>query len=138
LHVDLPSGNSVELRDSMLRGDRRYALKAAKLRINADRTQDSDMSFTDEVMGALMTRMIVGWTIPQHLPSTAQSHDLAQGILDALDDEDYEAIADKLRPMFDRIMRVNRDSEPPKNGSSGTGTGSSGAQEPNGPETQSM
>lgn len=138
MHVDLPSGNSVELRDSMLRGDRRYALKAAKLHINADRTQDSDMSFTDEVMGALMTRMIVGWTIPQHLPSTAQSHDLAQGILDALDDEDYEAIADKLRPMFDRIMRVNRDGELPKNGSSATGTGSSENQAPSGPETQSM
>ena len=50
-----------------------------------------DLSVEDNVTGAILRQMIVAWDVPQPLPRDAQTDDLAQGILDTLDDEDYAA-----------------------------------------------
>jgi hypothetical protein len=134
MRVDLPSGHWAELRDNLLRGDVRFARKAMKITIDRDDARTVDLSFEDEVTGALLYRMIVGWDIGQTLPRNAQTLELAQGILDMLDDQDYKALAKAVRPMYLKVMeRPADDEDTPKGAFDGTGTSSSAALESPGP-----
>ena len=93
MRVDLPSGHWAELRDQMLHGDVRFAKKAAKFRVSRAGDSDVDLSFEDEVTGAILYRMLVQWDVGQALPRTAQNLELALGILDMLEEDDFAAIA---------------------------------------------
>ena len=129
MRVDLPSGHWAELRDNLLRGDVRFARKAMKITFDRDDARTVDLSFEDDVTGALLYRMIVAWDVGQTLPRNAQTLELAQGILDMLDDEDYKALAKAVRPMYLKVMeRPADDEESPKGGSGDTGISSSDGQ----------
>jgi len=132
MRVDLPSGHWAELRDNLLRGDVRFARKAMKITWDRDDSRTVDLSFEDEVTGALLYRMIVAWDVGQTLPRNAQTLELAQGILDMLDDEDYKALAKAIRPMYLKVMERPADDESPKDESGPTGISSSDGQVPPG------
>jgi hypothetical protein len=130
LEITLPSGASATLRDTFLRGDRRAARRALKLTIDSDGTRHMDLSVEDNVTGALLRQMIVSWTIPQPVPRDAQTDELAQGILDAIDDDDYAALAKEVRPYYLKVMRSGGvEDEDPNSPSGATGTSGSAAQD---------
>jgi len=130
MRVDLPSGHWAELRDNLLRGDVRFARKAMKITFDRDDARTVDLSFEDDVTGALLYRMIVAWDIGQTLPRNAQTLELAQGILDLLDEADYKALATAIRPMYLKVMeRPADDEESPKGASGDTVISSSGGLE---------
>lgn len=105
MRVALPSGATAEFRDTLMRGDVRDARKAIKVVISPDGTRTSDGSFIDDITGRLITRMLVAWDNGQPLPSSCQTDDLAQAILDGLDEADYEVLEKAAGPWVERILR---------------------------------
>ena len=132
MRVDLPSGHFAEIRDQMFHGDVRFAKKAAKFRSHRDdnssgSSTDIDLSFEDEVTGALLYRMLEKWDIPQSLPREAETLDLALGILDMLEEDDFAALRKAVRPFYLKVMERPQDDESPKGASAPTGISSSAA-----------
>ena len=106
MKVDLPSGGTAEFRDTLLRGDVRDARKGIVVVIGPDGSQRSDGSLTDEITGRIIRRMLVAWDVPGlPLPRNAQTEDHSQGILDKLDDDDYEALERAVGPWVEKVMR---------------------------------
>jgi hypothetical protein len=128
LRVELPSGHFAEIRDKMMHGDVRFAKKAAKFRVSRAGDSDVDLSFEDEVTGAILYRMLVQWDVPQSLPREAQTLDLALGILDMLDEDDFKALRKAVRPFYLQVMERPDDEESPKGESAPTAISSSGGQ----------
>lgn len=107
MQVSLPSGNTAEFRDTLLRGDMRDARKGIVVVIGPDGTRTSDGSFLDEITGRLITRMLVGWSLDAGvfpLPSSCQSEHLAQQVLDKLPDDDYAALEAAVGPWVERLL----------------------------------
>ncbi len=137
MRVELPSGHFAEIRDKMMHGDVRYAKKAAKFRVSRAGDSDVDLSFEDEITGAILYRMLVQWDIPQTLPREAQTLDLALGILDMLEEDDFRALRKAVRPFYLQVMDRPDDEESPKDGSGPTAISSSANQEHPGQQTLS-
>jgi hypothetical protein len=137
LRVDLPSGHWAELRDQMLHGDVRFAKKAAKFRVSRAGDSDVDLSFEDEVTGAILYRMLVQWDVGQALPRTAQNLELALGILDMLEEDDFAALRKAVRPFYLKVMERPAEEESPKDGSGNTEISSSEGPAQNGLAIQS-
>ena len=107
MQVTLPSGNTAEFRDTLLRGDMRDARKGIVVVIGPDGTRTSDGSFLDEITGRLITRMMVAWSLDSGqfpLPSSCQSEHLAQQVLDKLPDDDYAALEAAVGPWVERLL----------------------------------
>ena len=133
MEVKLPSGGTVHLRDTFLRGDRRHARPGNKVVFgpNGNYTQ---LPSDDEVIGRILQSVITGWDLPHPIPSSAPNDETAQKILDQLPDDDYEVLSQAVRPFFDRVMRTGKeDGEDPNSPPGGTGT--SGPAKPDGQET---
>jgi hypothetical protein len=132
LRVELPSGHFAELRDHMLHGDVRFAKKAAKFRVSRGGDSDVDLSFEDEVTGAILYRMLIQWDVPQQLPRDAQNLDLALGILDMLEEDDFAALRKAVRPFYLKVMERPAEEESPKEESGLTAISSYAGPEPDG------
>lgn len=136
MEVKLPSGGTVHLRDTFKRGDRRRARPGNKVIFgtNGNYTQ---LPSDDEVIGRILQSVITGWDLPHPVPANAPNDEAAQRILDELDDDDYEVLAEAVRPFFDKVMRSGKAEDEDPNSSSG-GTGISGPAKPDGQETLSI
>lgn len=132
MEITLPkSGKHVTLRDTFLRGDRRRAKPGNRVVFAADGTRYAEVPSDDEVIGRILRDMIVAWDVPQPLPRDAQTEEMAQGILDTLDDDDYAEMAKAVMPFFRKVMGTDGQGakEDPNSPSSATGTPSSAAQD---------
>lgn len=109
MRVALPSGHYAEFRDVLMRGDVRDARKGIVVVVSPDGTRTSDGSFLDSITGRLITRTMVAWDVGDGtLPSSCQTGDLAQAMLDGLDEADYEALEKAVGPWVERILRQGR------------------------------
>ena len=109
MEVTLPSGNTAQFRDVLLRGDIRAARKGMVFLINADGSRRSDGSLLDTVTGHMIRSMMISWSFSgQPLPSQASTDELAQQILDQLPEDDYAALEKAVGPWVERVMRMSR------------------------------
>src|SRR5215469_13586991 len=110
MEVTLPSGGTARFRDQLLRGDVRDARKGMVFVINADGSRRQDGSFLDDLTGRMITRMMVAWPHGP-LPGEAQSAEQAQRMLDALPEDDYDALAAAVGPWVERVLKSGRGSK---------------------------
>ena len=109
MRVELANGHYAMIRDVMLRGDRRAAQKHVNVHILPDGTRVLPMGTAETVIGSLLQRMITEWDVGQPLPASAHSDDLAQNILDGLDDRDMDRLRDAVRPFVNRVLGADGD-----------------------------
>jgi hypothetical protein len=107
MDVTLPSGHKAVLRDVFQRGDRREAQRGIVVVISPDGSRRLEGSIQSDIAGRIIRRMLVSWDFDgQPTPGQAVSDHLAEGILDALSDDDAEALEKAVRPWTDRVLRV--------------------------------
>jgi hypothetical protein len=109
LRVELANGHYAMIRDVMLRGDRRAAQKHVQIHVLPDGTRVLPMGTAETVIGSLLQRMLIEWDTGQPLPSSAHNDDLAQNILDSLDDRDMDKLRDAVRPFVNRVLGADGD-----------------------------
>ena len=104
MKVTLPSGGEAEFRDTLLRGDARAARSKMVVVISPDGSRRMEGTVTDDVTGELIRQMLIAWPRGA-LPREAATDDLAQRMLDGLDDEDYGVLEKAVGPWVERILR---------------------------------
>jgi hypothetical protein len=111
VRVALPSGHTAEFRDKFLRGDRREAEKGIVVVISPDGSRRMEGSVASMITGRIIRQMLVGWSFEPGaypLPSQCSTQDLAEGVLDKLDDDDYDAMAKAVGPWAEKVLQVDR------------------------------
>jgi hypothetical protein len=118
MHLDLPTGMSVELRDRLKAKDK-FAAQAA---VRIDMASDGAMGAVSGgimtmVQTALLARLLEAWSLDTPLPGahtcaecvgdSAKWHEhVADYIGETLDLDDYAAIEYWLAPYLDKVMEV--------------------------------
>lgn len=106
MQVVLPSGNSIDFRDVMWRGDLRAIRKGTKFVFAPDGSRVVDAAFIDELTGRVVTQMFVSWSWGPPTPKDCQNEDLAQRLLDQkFDDKDWVMLQMACRPWLDALLR---------------------------------
>jgi hypothetical protein len=105
MRVELSGGHYAEFRDQFLRGDRRAARKGMIFVTSADGSQRVEGSLIDDLTGRVITRMLVGWDLDLTPPGHASTEDLAQNILDQLDDDDAAILEAAVGPWVEKIVK---------------------------------
>lgn len=118
MHLDLPSGESVELRDRLKAKDKFAAQAAIRVNMTADGAVGAvSGSIMTMIETALLTRLIDSWTLDAPLPSahvcagctgdSVKWHEhIADYIGDTLDLDDYDAISYWLAPYVNRVIET--------------------------------
>lgn len=116
MHLDLPSGASVELRDRLKAKDKFAAQAAIRVNMNADGSTGAvSGSIMTMIETALLTRLLESWTLDVPLPgahscgectgdSLKWHEHIADYIGDTLDLDDYDALSYWLAPYVNRVM----------------------------------
>ena len=130
--VELSKGGWAELRDQITGGDRRAARAAVQVTVRSDEARVVSAELEDNVMYALLARLITGWSLAQPLPGQAL---VPADVLDALDLDDQEALYLAVRPTYERIMTGGPKKETKAISGRVLSTGSSEGQEPGSPST---
>jgi len=120
--VPLLNGHEAEIRDRLQGGDFRIGREAIKFQFRDDGSRELDGGMELRVKTALLTRLIARWDIPGLPPRLADAVDPV-AVLDALDEEDYNALMEAVQPAYDRVMESNRGPKT-RTPSTGTPTGS--------------
>lgn len=107
MKVPLLNGCEAEIRDRLQGGDFRQAREAIKFQFRDDGSRELDGGMELRVKTALLTRLIARWDIPGLPPRLADAVDPV-AVLDALDEEDYNALMEAVQPAYDRVMESNR------------------------------
>jgi hypothetical protein len=100
MDITLPSGATVTVRDKLTAKDK-FAVQAA-VRLSLDTAtglQESSGSILNDMRNALLKQIITAWTfdgvaIPSQNPAT----------LDEMDLDDYNALAEGVEPMLDKVV----------------------------------
>ncbi len=118
MQVQLPSGNTIDFRDTMWRGDLRAIRKGTRFVTNADGSRVVDAALVDDLTGRIVTQMMVSWSWGPPTPKDAQGEDLAQRMLDQkLDSADWIMLSMAMQPWADLVLR------PPQAGNTFTHNG---------------
>lgn len=105
MEVKLPSGNTAQFRDVLMRGDIREARRGMKFVTGPDGSRVMDGAFIHDLTDRVITIMLVDWSFGPPRPRDCQSQDLAQQLLDrTLDDDDSLAMDLAVAPWVDRIV----------------------------------
>lgn len=99
MRVELSGGNHADLRDELNGGDRRAARAAIKITIAGDESRQFTAELEDQIMYALLRRLIISWSFPQPLP-----RDAGDDVLNNLPIDDQDALYEAVRPFYDRIL----------------------------------
>lgn len=106
--VTLPSGHTATFRDVFQRGDRRDAQRAIVIVISPDGSRRMEGSVKTEIAGRIIRRMLVSWDFDgQPVPSQAATAELGDLMLDALNDEDAEALEAAVEPWVERVLKTD-------------------------------
>jgi hypothetical protein len=103
VRVDLPSGNTVDLRDQIKGGDRIAAQKALKFRTGEDRVQVMEGDAGDQIAIALLIRMITGWSFEGRPVPSQQLDGNQASCLEDLDIDDYDALIQAVEPFIEKV-----------------------------------
>lgn len=106
--VHLPSGNTADFRDTLMRADIVEARRGMKFVTAPDGSRVTDGAFLDDLNGRVIRMMLVGWSFGGPLPRDGSSEEHRQRILNnALDEADAAAMDDAVAPWVQRIMRIS-------------------------------
>ena len=118
MHLDLPSGASVELRDRLKAKDKFAAQSAVRIDMTPDGTP-GPMSggIMTMITTTMLARLLESWSLDQPLPgahtcgecvgNSALWHEhVADYIGDTLDLEDYSALEYWLAPYLEKVMET--------------------------------
>lgn len=106
MRVELPSGNTVDFRDKMMRGDVVDARRGMKFVTAPDGSRVMDGAFLDGIRARIITVMMYDWSFERPLPRDCGSEPQAATRLDQmLDADDAMALDMAVQPWVDRIVR---------------------------------
>lgn len=111
--VELPSGGWVEFRDSLKAMDRFIVQDAVTLEFR-DGGNRASLGMVNDQRNALLGRIITAWSFPVPVPSGNgfQAADVVIG--DAMDIDDYNALAEAVQPLLDKISGTSVPEDPKK------------------------
>lgn len=102
--VELSGGHKAELRDKLKAKDYRIVTEAITLRQSEDGWREISMAVENVSKRALVTSMVTWWDYPA-LPLPKDAVDPGQ-VIDELDGEDWEALAEAVDPFYRKIMGI--------------------------------
>ena len=106
--AELPDGQTATFRDQLMRGDIREARRGMVFITAPDGSRRTDGAFLDDLTGRIIRIMLVDWSLPMPMPRDAASEDLAQRILDGLDEGTYSALEAAVAPWVNRIITIGK------------------------------
>jgi hypothetical protein len=112
--IDLPSGNWVEYRTELKARDKFVVQDVASVEVSSDggKSRTSFLGMQNDMRNALLGRIITAWSYATPIPS-ANSFQAADVVIgEAMDLDDYAALAKEIEPLMDRIS--GRDLPDPK------------------------
>lgn len=111
--VELPSGGWVEYRDQLKAVDRFAVQDAVMLEFRAEGNRAS-LGMVNDQRNALLGRIIEKWSFQVPVPkdNSFQAADVVLGEL--LDLDDYQALADAVQPLMEKISGTTVKSDPKK------------------------
>lgn len=113
MDVTLPSGAIVTLRDKLTARDKFATQSAARLSLDTTTgMQESNGSFLNDMRNALLKQLITSWTFGWLIPSAS-----AEDTLGDLDIDDYDALADAVEPMMEKVMGTGPNRRAPSSSS---------------------
>lgn len=101
--AELPSGGWVEYRDKLMAGDKFAVQDAVSLEFR-DGGNKTTLGIMNDQRNALLGRIITNWSFgqtPDQL-KTLQAADVVIG--NAMDIDDYNALAEEVQPLLDKVM----------------------------------
>lgn len=112
-HIELPSGNWVEYRDQLKAMDR-FAVQDAVMLEFREGGNRASLGMINDQRNALLGRIITKWSYPGPVPSenSFQAADVVIG--DAMDLDDYNALADAVQPLLEKISGTTVKGDPKK------------------------
>jgi hypothetical protein len=115
--VDLPSGGSIELRDSLVAKDKFSVQNSIKFKVKDGKEQEVSGGITNDMRNALLAGLITDWTLDAPLPSKDMKAGMAA--IDNMDIDDYNALQEAVEPLLEKVsFRPNRETPSDSEGSS--------------------
>jgi hypothetical protein len=114
MRVELPSGGWVEYRDQLKAIDR-FAVQDAVFLEVKDGVNRAALGFGNDIRNALLGRIITGWSFPTPTPGEAKDITAADVVIgNAMDLDDYNALADAVQPLLDKVSGTAKKPDPKK------------------------
>lgn len=107
--VDLPSGAWVEYRDKLKAGDKFAVQDAVSMETREDGSRKMALGLGNDIRNALLGRIITGWSYPDPVPAQNQFQAADVVIGNAMDIDDYLALAEAVQPLLDKVNEVRKD-----------------------------
>jgi hypothetical protein len=112
--VELPSGNKVEYRDQLKAMDR-FAVQDAVFLEVKDGVNRAALGFANDIRNALLGRIITSWSYGVPVPSQVKDITAADVVIgEAMDLDDYNALADAVQPLVDKVSGTKEKKDPKK------------------------
>lgn len=102
-HIELPSGEWVDYRSNLKAGDKFAVQDAVILEYDANEKRQMRAGVSNVMRNALLTRIITAWSYVG-IPVPAQNIAGVETIGDVMDIEDYNALAEAVTPLLDKVM----------------------------------
>jgi hypothetical protein len=102
--LELPSGGWVEYRDRLMAGDKFAVQDAVSMEFNDNGGRKASLGLLNDQRNALLGRIITGWSFGQTPDSVKELMAADVVIGNALDIDDYNALADEVQPLLDKVM----------------------------------
>lgn len=117
MRVELPDGQSAEFREitELTSGDAKAYRRAAKFKVTNGTLEEISMDVADKQMDALLTRIILSWTLADY-----GSPQIDPEVLDRLPLKVYDALVDAAQPYKEAVDRVGKSPTTSASGSTGT------------------
>lgn len=107
MQVTLPSGNTVDFRDVMMRRDIREVQRGTKFVTGPDGSRVTDAAFLSDLAGRIVTTMIISWSFGSPTPRDCNGEDLAQRRMDeVLDGPDWISLQMAVAPWMDQALEM--------------------------------
>ena len=100
MQIELPSGNTVDLRDSLTAKDKFRVQSAVRLSLDtATGLQESTGGLVNDMRNALLKELITAWSFAWPIPSNNLGNPLEE-----MDLDDYNALADEVEPLLEKVV----------------------------------
>lgn len=108
--IELPSGGWVEYRDRLMAGDK-FAVQDAVSLVFQDGGNKASLGLMNDQRNALLGRIILNWSFGQ-TPDSVKDLMAADVVIgNAMDLDDYNALADAVQPLLDKITGTDKDKD---------------------------
>ena len=109
--VELPSGGFVEYRDKLMSSDKFAVQDAVSLEFKDDVNRAS-LGLMNDQRNALLGRIITAWSFGQTPDQLKQLQAADVVIGNALDIDDYNALAEAVQPLLEKIIGTTVKTDP--------------------------